>query len=67
MFVDLYAYRVFPLYMLLLLLIDFDGVTFFSVSRANRTAYSIIAREQAPSGASEDMFIPEDASSTVGT
>ena len=36
------------------------------IFRVNKTAYSIIAREQAPSGATEDMFVPESVSSTVG-
>ena len=35
-------------------------------SRATQTAWSIIAREQAPATATEDMFVPDDVSSTVG-
>ena len=36
------------------------------IFRANKTAWTIIAREQAPAAATEDMYVPEGVSSTVG-
>ena len=46
----------------------FEPLKFYCIIifRANKTAYSIIAREQAPSGATADMFVPENVSSTIG-
>lgn len=32
----------------------------------NNTAYTVIAREMAPGAASENMFVPEDKSSSEG-
>ena len=42
-----------------------NGCILLSI-RETRTAYSIIAREMAPGAADENMFVPDDKSSTLG-